>query len=436
MATSTFLFLSLLLCSAAVDHCSPSTDDPTRISVIPIYSKCSPISPPPPPSSSPFDTINRLAANDHARLASLADDDVPIAAGQKLFNVGNYVVRVSLGNPNQTFAMVLDISNDVTFVPCSGCSGNCSAANPTAAFFSPNASGSYWSVDCPSDLCSLLPNGGRTCAAGKCRYKQSYGGDSRFAANLGTDWLAIGGRYIPGFAFGCVGSVSGGSVPAQGLLGFGRGPLSFLGQTEPAYSGVFSYCLPSFTSSSFSGSLRLGPKDQPGFTSTTPLLRNPRRPSLYYVNLTGVSVGPVKVPIRSDSLAFDPRNGAGTIIDSGTVITRFVGPVYAAIRKAFRKQVKGPFSRLGAFDTCFPANGQEAEAPSFAFHFEGLDLMLAVENTLIHSSGRPLACLSMAAAPNNVNSVLNVIANLQQENLRILFDVKNSVVGFAGEVCN
>ncbi|KAI7999759.1 Aspartyl protease 25 [Camellia lanceoleosa] len=46
-----------------------------------------------------------------------------------------------------------------------------------------------------------------------------------------------------------------------------------------------------------------------------------------------------------------------------------------------------------------------------------------------------LACLAMAAAPSNVNSVLNVIANLQQQNLRILFDTVNSRLGIARELC-
>ncbi|KHN08239.1 hypothetical protein glysoja_017717 [Glycine soja] len=40
----------------------------------------------------------------------------------------------------------------------------------------------------------------------------------------------------------------------------------------------------------------------------------------------------------------------------------------------------------------------------------------------------------MAAAPDNVNSVLNVIANFQQQNLRILFDTVNNKVGIAREL--
>nr|DAD22089.1 TPA_asm: hypothetical protein HUJ06_023552 [Nelumbo nucifera] len=171
------------------------------------------------------------------------------------------------------------------------------------------------------------------------------------------------------------------------------------------------------------------------FLRTTPLLRNPHRPSLYYVNLTGISVGKVLVPVAPELLAFDPNTGAGTIIDSGTVITRFVQPVYTAIRDEFRKQINAPISSLGAFDTCFKTT-YEAEKPAVTLHFTGMDLTLPTENTLIHSSAGSLTCLAMAAAPNNVNTVLNVIANLQQQNLRVLFDVPNSRLGIARELCN
>jgi len=85
---------------------------------------------------------------------------------------------------------------------------------------------------------------------------------------------------------------------------------------------------------------------QPKSIRYTPLLRNPRRPSLYYVNLTGVSVGSVQVPVDPVYLTFDANSGAGTIIDSGTVITRFAQPVYEAIRDEFRKQVISLISQL------------------------------------------------------------------------------------------
>ncbi|KAF9687376.1 hypothetical protein SADUNF_Sadunf02G0087100 [Salix dunnii] len=432
-ATAFFLFALLFSTAKAIDPCATQSDG-SDLSVIPIYSKCSPFVPP--NQDSWVNTVITMASKDPERLKYLSTlapqktTAVPIAPGQQVLHTGNYVVRVKLGTPGQQMFMVLDTSNDAAWVPCSGCTG-CSSTT-----FSPNASTTLGSLDCSGAQCSQVR--GFSCPAtgsSTCLFNQTYGGDSSFSATLVQDAITLAADVIPGFTFGCINAVSGGSIPPQGLLGLGRGPISLLSQAGPIYSGVFSYCLPSFKNYYFSGSLKLGPTGQPKSIRTTPLLRNPHRPSLYYVNLTGVSVGRIRVPIPPEQLIFDPNTGAGTIIDSGTVITRFIQPVYLAIRDEFRKQVNGPFSSLGAFDTCFAATN-EAEAPAITLHFSGLSLVLPMENSLIHSSSGSLACLSMAAAPNNVNSVLNVIANLQQQNLRIMFDTINSRLGIARELCN
>ncbi|XP_004501630.1 aspartyl protease AED3 [Cicer arietinum] len=418
--------------SNAIDPCASQADD-TDLNVIPIYGKCSPFNPP--KTDSWENRVINMASKDPARmnylstlLAQKTISSAPIASGQA-FNIGNYVVRVKIGTPGQLFFMVLDTSTDEAFAPCSGCIG-CSSTT-----FSPNSSTSYGPLDCSVPQCGQVR--GFSCPAtgsGACSFNQTYAGSS-FSATLIQDSLRLSTDVIPTYSFGCISAISGSSIPAQGLLGLGRGPLSLLSQSGSLYSGVFSYCLPSFKSYYFSGSLKLGPVGQPKSIRTTPLLRNPHRPSLYYVNLTGISVGRVHVPLPYEFLAFDPNTGSGTIIDSGTVITRFVEPVYNAVRDEFRKQVTGPFSSLGAFDTCF-VKTYETLAPAITLRFTDLNLTLPMENSLIHSSSGSLACLAMAAAPSNVNSVLNVIANFQQQNLRVLFDTVNNKVGIARELCN
>ncbi|GER37291.1 eukaryotic aspartyl protease family protein [Striga asiatica] len=439
LTTALFIIISISStpCTSSHDPCPFSKPGPD-LSIIHIYGKCSPFDPPKPDSSWPTTILNMATKNDPKRISYLSSlataqnkpTSAPIAPGH-VINVGNYVVRARIGTPGQLMFMVLDTSNDAAWVPCANCTG-CSSNYS----FAPNTSSTYGPVDCSGPECAQAS--GLSCPAagpGPCLFNRTYGGDSSFSATLARDSFSLGNDVIPDYAFGCVGSVSGSSVPAQGLLGLGRGSLSLLAQSGARYSGIFSYCLPSFKSYYFSGSLRLGPLGQPKSIKTTPLLKNPHRPSLYYVNLTGVSVGRVNVPVDPTLLDFDPNTGAGTIIDSGTVITRFVRPVYDLVRDEFRRQVKGPFSSLGAFDTCFAATNDEL-APVITFRFTGMDLKLPTENSLIHSSSGSLACLAMAAAPDNVNSVLNVIANLQQQNLRIVFDTVNSRLGIAREVCN
>ncbi|KAK7385381.1 hypothetical protein VNO78_31098 [Psophocarpus tetragonolobus] len=434
-----FLWATIALGMAiGSDPCGSSENE---IAVIPILGKCSPFKNTSSHVRTWDESVMDMASNDPLRIQYLFSLDAsfrkkpvsaaPIASGQN-FNIGNYIVRVRLGTPSQLFFMVLDTSTDEAWVPCTGCTGCYSST-----YYSPQASTSYGgSLPCYAPRCAQA-RGAQPCSSSNsnaCTFNQSYAG-STFSATLVQDSLKLGLETLPSYAFGCINSVSGESIPDQGLLGLGRGSLSLISQSWSFYSGVFSYCLPSFKSPYFSGSLKLGPTGQPRRIRTTPLLRSPRRPSLYYVNLTGVTVGRVQVPLPTEYLTFDPYKGSGTIIDSGTVITRFVEPVYNAIRDEFRKQVKGPFGSIGGFDTCF-VKTYETLAPSIKFRFTGLDVTLPYENILIHSSNRAVACLAMAAAPNNVNSVLNVIANYQQQNLRILFDTVNNRVGIARELCN
>jgi len=142
-------------------------------------------------------------------------------------------------------------------------------------------------------------------------------GSSSIAANVVQDTVTLATDPIPDYTFGCVAKTTGASAPPQGLLGLGRGPLSLLSQTQNLYQSTFSYCLPSFKSLNFSGSLRLGPVAQPIRIKYTPLLKNPRRSSLYYVNLVAIRVGRKVVDIPPEALAFNAATGAGTVFDSG-----------------------------------------------------------------------------------------------------------------------
>ncbi|KAK9713969.1 hypothetical protein RND81_06G062200 [Saponaria officinalis] len=441
MDFTTVLFFTLLVTTTTTGAhnnpppCSATKPATSDLSIFHIYGQCSPFSTQKPDPKT--DTILTMGSNDPTRVTFLDSlvkvqkpTSAPIALGQQVLNIGNYLVRATIGSPPQLMLMVLDTSLDVAWVPCCGCLG-CSST-----MFSPNISSTFGPMDCNSAQCGLAR--GLLCTSigpNSCQFNQSYGGDSSILATLSHDSLTLDKDIIPNYTFGCISAVSGHSIPPQGLLGLGRGPLSLMAQSLNLYNGVFSYCLPSYKSYYFSGSLKLGPMGQPRNIRTTPLLRNPHRPSLYYVNLTTVSVGLVQVPISQENISFDPKTGAGTVIDSGTVITRFVQPVYNAIRDEYRNQVQGPFSSIGAFDTCFSVTHEQV-APTLTLHFQDLDLKLPMENTLIHSSAGNMACLAMASAPNNMNSVLNIIASLQQQNLRILFDTVNSRLGIAHELCN
>ncbi|KAL6133244.1 hypothetical protein ACLB2K_065481 [Fragaria x ananassa] len=95
-------------------------------------------------------------------------------------------------------------------------------------------------------------------------------------------------------------------VGAAGLIGLGRGKLSFPSQTGSRFNSKFSYCLVDRSASS-----------KPSFVVSrtarfTPLVPNPKLDTFYYMELLGISVGGTRVPGATASLfKLDPSgNGA------------------------------------------------------------------------------------------------------------------------------
>ncbi|KAK9283623.1 hypothetical protein L1049_011873 [Liquidambar formosana] len=434
MRISLPLLLSFLFLSLVVQGLDPKCDTPDQgstLKVLHVYSPCSPFRPPKPLSWE--ESVLQMLAEDQARLQFLSSlvakkSIVPIASGRQITQSPTYIVRTQIGTPPQTMLMAMDTSNDAAWVPCAGCLG-CSSAVFTSA-----KSTTFKNLGCQDPQCKQVPN--PTCGGSACAFNLTYGSSS-IAANLSQDTFTLAADAVPGYTFGCILKATGNSLPPQGLLGLGRGPLSLLSQTQNLYQSTFSYCLPNFRSLNFSGSLRLGPIGQPKNIKYTPLLKNPRRSSLYYVNMVAIRVGRKIVDIPPSALAFNPTTGAGTIIDSGTVFTRLVLPAYTAVRDEFRRRIartsgNAAVSSLGGFDTCYSV---PIVAPTIGFMFPGMNVTLPQDNLLIHSTAGSITCLAMAAAPDNVNSVLNVIANMQQQNHRFLFDVPNSRLGVARERC-
>ncbi|XP_061347426.1 aspartyl protease AED3-like [Gastrolobium bilobum] len=420
-----FLFFSLV---QGLNPKCDTQDHGSTLQVFHIFSPCSPFKPSKPLSWE--ESVLQLQAKDQARLQFLSSlvagrSIVPIASGRQIIQSPTYIVRAKIGTPPQTLLLAMDTSNDAAWVPCSGCDG-CSST-----LFAPDKSTTFKNVSCGAAECKQVPN--PSCGGSACTFNLTYGSSS-IMANLVQDTITLATDPVPGYSFGCVAKSTGNSAPPQGLLGLGRGPLSLLSQTQNLYQSTFSYCLPSFKSLNFSGSLRLGPVAQPKRIKFTPLLKNPRRSSLYYVNLVAVRVGRRVVVIPPEALAFNPTTGAGTIFDSGTVFTRLVAPAYVAIRDEFRRRVgvNLTVTTLGGFDTCYTV---PIVAPTITFMFSGMNVTLPQDNILIHSTAGSTTCLAMAGAPDNVNSVLNVIANMQQQNHRVLYDVPNSRLGVSRELC-
>ena len=377
--------------------------------------------------------IRRVASTHNVEASQT---QIPLSSGINLQTL-NYIVTMGLGSKNMT--VIIDTGSDLTWVQCEPCM---SCYNQQGPIFKPSTSSSYQSVSCNSSTCQSLQFAtGNTGACGSsnpstCNYVVNYGDGSYTNGELGVEALSFGGVSVSDFVFGCGRNNKGLFGGVSGLMGLGRSYLSLVSQTNATFGGVFSYCLPT-TEAGSSGSLVMG-NESSVFKNANPItytrmLSNPQLSNFYILNLTGIDVGGVALKAP---LSFG--NG-GILIDSGTVITRLPSSVYKALKAEFLKKFTGFPSAPGfsILDTCFNLTGyDEVSIPTISLRFEG-NAQLNVDATgtfYVVKEDASQVCLALASLSDAYDTA--IIGNYQQRNQRVIYDTKQSKVGFAEEPCS
>ncbi|KAJ1280796.1 hypothetical protein BS78_04G260300 [Paspalum vaginatum] len=345
------------------------------------------------------------------------DATVPTTLGTSLDTL-EYLITVGIGSPAATQTMLIDTGSDVSWVQCKTCSQCHSQADP---LFDPRSSSTYSPFSCGSAACSQLGQEGNGCSSSQCQYIVTYGDGSSTTGTYSSDTLALGPNTVRNFQFGCSHVESGFNDQTDGLMGLGGGAQSLVSQTAGTFGKAFSYCLPPTPSSS--GFLTLG-AGASGFVKT-PMLRSSQVPTFYGVRLQAIRVGGRQLSIPTSVFS------AGTIMDSGTVITRLPATAYSALSSAFKAGMKQypPAPPSGILDTCFDFSGQSSiSLPTVALVFSGGAVVNLDPNGIILDS-----CLAFAG--NSDDSSLGIIGNVQQRTFEVLYDVGRGAVGFRAGAC-
>eukprot|EP00253_Pinus_taeda_P011383 PITA_11383 len=405
-----------------------------------IHGACSPLRPI--NSSSWIDLVSQIFERDNARLNTISRSknsstyspmsDVPLQPGRKV-GTGNYILTVGFGTPAKNMLLIIDTGSDVTWIQCNPCSDCYSQVDP---MFNPQQSSSYKHLPCLSAACTQLATAEgnlNTCGVGGCVYEVNYRDGSTTHGDFSYQTFTLGSDSFQSFAFGCGHTNTGLFKGSAGLLGLGRTALAFPAQTKSKYGGQFTYCLPDFLSSTSTGSFSVGQGSIPDSAVFTPLVSNSMYTSYYFVGLNGISVGGQRLSITPAVLG-----RGGTIVDSGTVITRLVPQAYNALKTSFRSQTQNlpsaqPYLIL---DTCYDLSSySQVRVPIITFHFQnnanvsvsGLGILFPVK------SDRSQVCLALA--PASQSDSVNIIGNYQQQRMRVAFDTKSGRVGLASGTC-
>ncbi|KAG1334954.1 aspartyl protease family protein 2 [Cocos nucifera] len=367
---------------------------------------------------------------------------------------GEYFIDVFVGTPPRHFSLILDTGSDLNWIQCLPCHDCFDQHGPV---YDPTASSTYRNVSCGDPRCGLVSQPW-SCRPGdrSCPYFYWYGDHSNttgdlaletFTVNLtAADGAATEFRRVDSVIFGCGHWNRGLFHGAAGLLGLGRGPLSFSSQLRSLYGHTFSYCLVDRNSDlSVSSKLIFG-KDHnllghpdlnyTSFVNTTAKEDN-TADTFYYVRIKEIVVGREVLNIPPETWELSPEGAGGTIVDSGTTLSYFANPAYQAIKEAFVKKVNHKYPVVEDFpilSPCYNVSGVEkVELPEFAIRFaDGAVWNFPVENYFIRLDPEEIVCLAILGTPS---SPLSILGNYQQQNFHIMYDMKRFRLGFAPMRC-
>ena len=369
------------------------------------------------------------------------------------FGSGEYFMDVFVGTPPKHYSLIIDTGSDLNWIQCVPCL-DCFEQN--GPYYDPKDSTSFRNISCHDPKCQLVssPDPPQPCKSENqtCPYYYWYGDSSNttgdfaletFTVNLTTNFGKAEFRPVEHIMFGCGHWNRGLFRGAAGLLGLGRGPLSFSSQLQSLYGHSFSYCLVDRNSDTNVSSKLIFGEDKDllrhpelNFTAFVAGKENPAD-TFYYLQIKSILVGGEALNISEKTWQLSQDGAGGTIIDSGTTLSYFSDPAYQIIREAFLKKVKGyQLAKIEDFplDLCYNVSGVDnIELPDFGIVFsDGAVWNFPVENYFIQVDPHEVVCL---AFKNTSANALSIIGNYQQQNFHVLYDIKNSRLGYAPMKC-
>lgn len=366
---------------------------------------------------------------------------------------GEYFIDVYLGTPRKHFSLILDTGSDLNWIQCVPCYDCFEQDGP---HYNPKLSTSFKNISCKDPRCDLVssPDPPQACSSANqsCPYFYWYGDSSnttgdfaleKFTVNLTSFDGKSEFKTLENVMFGCGHWNRGLFHGAAGLLGLGRGPLSFSSQLKSVYGHSFSYCLVDWNSEPNVSSKLVFGEDKKLMThpqlSFTKLLKNEKdnnpADTFYYVGIKSISVGGETLNIPKETWGFTQDGGGGTIIDSGTTLSYFVEPAYQVIEEAFVQKITkyALVTDFPVLKPCYNVSGvDKLEMPNFKIHFsDGAEWNFPVQNYFIWVDEDVVCLALMPIKPSG----FSIIGNYQQQNFHILYDTKQSRLGFAPTKC-
>ncbi|KAG6573507.1 Aspartic proteinase CDR1, partial [Cucurbita argyrosperma subsp. sororia] len=351
----------------------------------------------------------------------------PMAAQSQIWpEASQFIIKIAVGTPPTEVHAIFDTGSDLFWTQCLPCANCYRQTNP---IYNPSKSSTFQTLSCESPQCHLTGSGAACSGTDTCKYNYGYG-SGLTQGELATEKMAVTSSFgamtpFPGVVFGC-GHNNTGTFNANemGLIGFGRGAISFVSQIGPSVGGrKFSLCLmPTNTDPTISSSISIGTGSQvegPGVI--TAQLVQISDPTYYSLTLTGISVENTLVPYSTSG----PPAKGNAVLDTGTPPTLLPKELYGRLTAEVRRQI--PSEPIG--DTlCYKDNLGDLV---MTLHFDGgVDLPLSTVQTF---NQMPDGSFCFAAMGVDDDSAL--IGNSMMANFLVGYDIDNMTVSFKPTDC-
>ncbi|EMS54915.1 Aspartic proteinase nepenthesin-1 [Triticum urartu] len=312
--------------------------------------------------------------------------------------------------------LIVDTGSDLIWTQCELSRGR-PARHREPPLYDPRKSSSFSFLPCGSRLCQEGQFSGKNCTGSRCMYDELYG-SAEADGVLASETFTFGEQRskvsLP-LGFGC-GALSAGSLAgASGLMGLSPGTMSLISQLSVPR---FSYCLTPFaerkTSPMLFGAMAdLRKYNTTGPIQTTAILRNPAEDTFYYY-----------VPLVGSTIAY------------------LAGKAFETVKRAVLEAVRLPVfnGTVEGYELCFALPSGAAMAavktPPLVLHFDGGAAMALPRDNYFQEPRAGLMCLAVARSPDDLGASISVIGNVQQQNMHVLFDVRNQKFSFAPTKCH
>ncbi|KAK9919534.1 hypothetical protein M0R45_028125 [Rubus argutus] len=368
---------------------------------------------------------------------------------------GEHLMKFSIGTPPVDIYAVADTGSTLLWTQCEPCDG---CYKMKRAMFDPKMSSTYRNLSCSTKECSFLEDNGFCLVPNMdCAYYYAYVDDSISKGVLAKETFRLTSSFgdpvtLEDIVMGCGHNNSGDiSENQMGVIGLGRGPLSFVSQIGPQVGGKkFSHCLvPTDTDPRTASKISFGYGSEVlgDDVVTTPMVDKELFRDQYVVTLEGVTVGNEFVPFSSEAnlTLFEKGN---MIVDSGTTLTYLPQDFYDRVVTQVIKTVDPilePFNSNVVLDDptqgtqlCFNTT-KNPKGPDMIMHFEGdAKLKLTAEQVFFEDPETKLYCFGMVNTSRSGaigDGQVGLYGNNLQGNFLIGYDLDTRVVSFKPADC-